>query len=158
MDEIIIPNDGLVFKKPDGRPILQIKTEDDMSFLNLFSANNQSRLSLACGDELCGVLVQNGNKSVELTSGSTNNEIRFTNENLKVTHFFYTNEDGGQIGLADAAGNLMVSMGCDEDVGASIIINNKNGVGVAKVMNYYDKGYIELLDGNGKVLWKMPSS
>ena len=156
MQEIIIPDDGLIYKTSDGKPVLQISFVNDAALFTLFSKNENSKILLLCHDSESGIFIGNGQKSIAVTVNLAQNEIRFTNENGKVTHLIYTTEDGGQIDLADDDGNSLISMGVNsKEKGSSFHIRNKKGESVVTIMNDKGSGGIVLLDKNGEPFWSI---
>jgi len=157
MQEIIIPNDGLIYKTIDNRPVMQISLVNEATLFKLFSKNEYSSLLLLCHDTESGIFIGNGQKSIKLVVNEEKTEIRFTNENGKVTHFFHTTEDGGQIDLCSDEGEPLISMGVNPGDISSFHLRSKNGRGIVTIMNDKDNGRIVLLDNNGNIIWSSPN-
>jgi hypothetical protein len=197
MQEIIVPEDGLIYKTINGRPIMQIHYNDNSSTFSIFSkdenskilltsgdkgngififngekeirlivnpdfneikiSNENSDIALICNKDASGVIIGNGQKDIELTVNPDQNEIRFTNENGKITHWIHSDEEGGQIDLADNAGNLLLTMGINSGMDGSVLfLNNKSGDPVVALMSGHDIGYIEVNDENKETVWSAP--
>lgn len=157
MQEIIIPDDGLIYKTSDGKPVLQISFVNDATLFSLFSKNENSRVLLLCHDDESGMFIGNGQKSIALSVSEDKNEIRVTNEKGKVTHFFYTTKDGGQIDLCNNEGDSLISMGVNPGDISSFHLRNKNGIGLVTIMNDKESGSIVIMNNNGDTIWSSPN-
>ncbi|MGB8194507.1 MAG: hypothetical protein WCF67_21425, partial [Chitinophagaceae bacterium] len=92
MQEIIIPSDGILYKTEDGKAVLEISCVNDTTSFSLFSKTGKSKILLVCNDTESGLLIGNGNQNITLSVNMETNELRFTNENGKVTHLIHTTE------------------------------------------------------------------
>lgn len=153
MLEIIVPEDGLLYKTSDGQPILQIAKIQESSILRLFSNNEESTVLLGCHNEESAVFIGKGNKSLTLTTNEVKNELRFTNEYGKVTTLLYSDEKGGQFEICDSDANSLISMGINSDGNAAIFIRGKNGEFIIALYHNKTSGAILLQDENGSTVW-----
>lgn len=153
MEEIIIPDDGIVYKTSDGSPIMQISLANDATLFSLFSKYGNSRLMLLCHDTESGIHIGNAKKSISLVANEEKNEIRFINEYGKVTHLFYTTKDGGQIDLCDDEENPIISLGVNSGSTGSFFLRDRNGEPLVALMHLRESGRIEIQDRDGNLVW-----
>ena len=153
MQEIIIPDDGLLYKTSDGTPILQISVVNDATIFSLFSKYGNSRLTLLCHESESGIHIGNAQKSIAFIASETKNEMKFTNENGKVTHLFHTTDSGGQVELCDDNENPIISLGVNSDSTGSFFIRNKNGDFLVALLQNNETGSIEIRDNDGTLVW-----
>jgi hypothetical protein len=159
MQKIIVPDDedGLVYMTSDGLPIMQIAYRNDSSILTLFSKNENSKILLICHEDESVLSIRNGQKNIELSIDSNHNGIGITNENGKLTHLIFTNEDGGQITLSDNTGNPLLDMGINSKMDGSLMfLRNKGGDTVVGLMSDNDSGFIQVRDENKETVWSTP--
>lgn len=153
MQEIIIPDDGLLYRTSDGRPVMQMSLLDDATVLTLFSKYENSRLILFCHDSESGIHIGNGQKNISLVVNEEKNEIRIVNENSKITHLFDTTEDGGQIELCDNEGRPIISMGLNSGSIGSIFLRDKEGKLLVGIWQDKENGSVDIQDVHGNCIW-----
>ena len=171
MDEFIIPDDGLMVRTADGRPIVELAVHEEGSVVRLFSVEGEPKLAFATHEdtglivvgnpETSGIAISvnpatseialmNSGKNVTLAINATHSEMRFVNSDGVVTNKIYIDDDGGQVGLADHNGNLLLSAGA-EPSGGSCHLMNTNGETVVLLQSNEDAGNITLLDSAAKI-------
>jgi hypothetical protein len=154
MQEIIIPEDGIVYKTKDGTPVLQISFENEATIFQMLSKNENSKIVLVCHDNESGIFIGNGPKSIMMTNNTERNDIQFINENGKVTHLFYTTEEGGQIDLCDASGNPLISMGPNKGEGnCGFFLRNSKEKSVVTLLSNRGNGNVLIMDKEGNYSW-----
>jgi len=166
MREFIIPDDGLVVRTEQGQPILELSIQAEGNIVRMFGADGEPKIALAThGDN--GVLIigdpnsdgvgisvsedasqigiMNSGKSITLAVGEASSELTFTNANGAITNKIYVDEGGGQIGLGDQEGNLLMSAGATKGGGLCHLMNKK-GDTVVSLESKEENGNIILLD------------
>lgn len=171
MREFIIPEDGLVIKTDQGRPILELSIQAGGNIVRMFGADGVPKIALAAygdtgtliiGDPLKSGLVisvsedvgeisiTNSGKHVVLAIDKAHSELSFVNADKVITNKIYVDEKGGQISLGDQEGNLLMSAGGGEQGGVCHLMNKKSDTVVALASNE-GNGNITLLDKDGNL-------
>lgn len=153
MHEIIIPEDGLLYKTIADVPVLQIGHQEDTSFIKLFSADEKSSIVLACHNMESGILISKAERSISIDNKENGNEIRFTNETGNVTQLFYSDNNGGQLDICDNNANSLISMGINPEGSASVFIRNSAGEFLVAIFHNQQSGIIILQDEEGNTIW-----
>ena len=171
MREFIIPEDGLVVKTYQGRPILELSIQAEGNIVRMFGADGTPKIALATygdsgmliigdpnsdgavisvSEDVSEISIMNSDKNITLAIGKTGSELRFMNANNAVTAKIYVDEVGGQIGLADQEGNLLMSAGGGEQGGLCHLMDTKGDTVVSLASNE-GNGNITLIDKAGNL-------
>jgi hypothetical protein len=135
MKEFTIPEDGFVVKTTSGRPILSLSVHPVGNVLTMFGADGEPKLvlgtegdggSLIIGDvgnpdvsgafisaraDACELGVLNSAKRFIVHIDPRRSELGFVNANNVITSKLYVDAAGGQLGLANQDGNVMILAG-----------------------------------------------
>lgn len=171
MREFIIPEDGLAVRTDQGRPILELSIQAEGNIIRMFGADGEPKIALATqgdsgaliigdperdgvviavSEEVTEIGIMNSAKSITLAIGKTGSELRFVNSNNANTAKIYVDEYGGQIGLSDHEGGLVLSAGAAKGGGLCHLMNKKGDTVVALESNE-ENGNITLLDEDGNI-------
>ena len=171
MQEFIIPGDGLVVKTDQGQPIMELVVRSEGNLLRMFGADGEAKIALAAqgnsgalmiGDpdtaavmisvteDVSEIQVMKSGKSIALAIDSELSELKFVNANNAITNKLYVDDNGGQIGLGDQEGNLLMSAGAEERGGVCHIMN-KNSDTVVLLQSKEESGNIILSDEEGDI-------
>lgn len=171
MRELIIPEDGLVVRTEQGRPILELSIQAEGNIIRMFGADGEPKIALAtqhdsgaliigdperdgvviaASEEVTEIGIMNSDKNITLAIGKTGSELRFVNAHDANTAKIYVDEYGGQIGLSDHEGSLVLSAGAAKGGGLCHLMNTKGDTVVALESNE-ENGNITLLDEDGNI-------
>jgi hypothetical protein len=171
MREFIIPEDGLVVKTDQGRPILELSIQDEGNIVRMFGAEGEPKIALAaygdtgtliigdpnktgivisCSEDMSEIGIISSGKSINLAINQTSSELTFLNANGAPTNKLYVDEDGGQMGLGDLEGSVMISAGAGKGGGLCHLMNRKGDTVVVLESNE-ENGNITLLDEDGNI-------
>lgn len=164
--EFILPDDGFVIKRPTGQLVVTLEALAEGNILRFFDVNGEPRIALATQGDNAMVMIgasQTENVSLSASANSTElvvansgktiavgideerSEIRFVNADDAITNKLYVDERGGQFGLGDQQGNLVLSAGAVER-GGLLHVMNGNADTVIVLESKEDNGNITLLD------------
>jgi hypothetical protein len=171
MREFIIPEDGLVVRTDQGRPILELSILAEGNIVRMFGADGEPKIALAthgdsgaliigdpetdgvvisAGEDVSEIGIMNSDKNITLAIDKTGSELRFVNANNANTSKIYVDEYGGQIGLSDHEGSLVMSAGAGKGGGLCHLMNKKGDTVVVLESNE-ENGNITLLDEDGNI-------
>ena len=171
MREFVIPDDGLFVRTDQGRPVLELSIHAEGTVVRMFGADGEPKLALATqgdggalliGDpernsvvisvteDVSEIRIMNSGKTVALAIDDTHSELRFVNANNAITNKIYVDDDGGQIGLGDQEGNVLLSAGAEERGGACHLMNKKGNT-VVLLQSTEANGNITLMDEDGDI-------
>jgi len=171
MREFIIPEDGLVVRTDQGRPILELSIQAEGNIVRMFSADAEPKIALAAygdtgtliigdpnkngiviavSEDMSEISIINSDKSINLAINQTSSELIFLNANGATTNKLYLDENGGQMGLGDPEGSLVISAGAGNGGGLCHLMNKKGDTVVVLESNE-ENGNITLLDEEGNI-------
>jgi hypothetical protein len=171
MREFIIPEDGLVVKTDQGRPILELSIQAGGNIVRMFGPGGEPKIALATygdtgtliigdplksglvitvSEDLSEIAIMNSGKNIRLAVAEMGSEVSFVNANNAITAKIYVDENGGQIGLADQEGNPLMSAGSGEQGGLCHLMD-KNGDTVVSLASNEGNGNITLIDNAGNL-------
>jgi hypothetical protein len=171
MREFLIPEDGIVVKTAEGRPILELSIQAEGNIVRMFGADGDPKIALAaygdtgtliigdpekngivisCSEDLSEIGITSSGKNINLAINQTSSEITFLNANGATTNKLYVDEHGGQMGLGDLEGAVAVSAGAGK-AGGLCHLMNKKGDTVVVLDSNEENGNITLLDEDGNI-------
>jgi hypothetical protein len=150
MQEIIVPEDGLIYKTIDGIPIMQIEHKNDSAIFSLYGKNDNSKILLICSENGNGVFIENGKKDISLTVNSDQNEIRFNNGNSNIV--LVCLEDGSGITIQNGQKYVGLTAYSERN---EIRFSNESGNITHFIRDNEDGGQITLSDDEGNQLLDM---
>lgn len=171
MREFIVPEDGFIVKTQSGRPLFELVIHDQGNVLKIFGADGEPKLALAtegdggalimgdppnngivlsARDDASELGVMYAAKKIIVAIDGGHSELRFMNSADLITTKLYADDNGGQFGLGNQEGNLVVSAGA-EDRGGVCHLMNSNGDTVVLLQSREESGSITLLDEDHNV-------
>ena len=171
MQEFIIPDDGLVVKTAEGRPIFEVSIRDEGNVLRMFGADYEQKIALATfgesgllivgnpegagvaisvNEDVSEIGIMNKGKNITLAISSEHTELRFMNADKVITNKLYVDENGGQFGLANQEGDVLMSAGAEPRGGVCHLMNTE-GHTVALLESREGNGNIILSDIDGDI-------
>lgn len=171
MKEFIIPENGLVVKTDQGSPILELSIQAEGNIVRMFGADGKPKIALAAygdtgtliigdplrsgvtitvSEDLSEIGIMNSDNRISLGIDETHSELGFVNANNAITAKIYVDENGGQIGLGDHEGSVMMSAGTGKGGGICHLMNKKGDTVVVLESNE-ENGNITLLDEDGNI-------
>ncbi|MDX6404487.1 MAG: hypothetical protein QOH70_1942 [Blastocatellia bacterium] len=166
MREFIIPEDGVVVRTEQGRAILELSIQAEGNVVRMFGADGEPKIALAaygdtgtliigdpnengivisCSEDVSEIGIISSGKSINLAINQTSSELTFLNANGATTNKLYVDEDGGQMGLGDLEGGMVMSAGAGKGGGLCHLMNKK-GDTVVVLESKEENGNITLLD------------
>jgi hypothetical protein len=171
MREFIVPEDGLVVRTDQGRPILELSIQAEGNIVRLFGADAEPKIALAAygdtgtliigdpdkngivigvSEDMSEISIINSGKSINFAINQTSSELTFLNANGATTNKLYVDENGGQMGLGDLEGSLAMSAGAGKGGGLCHLMNQQGDTVVVLESNE-ENGNITLLDQDGNI-------
>jgi len=171
MREFIIPEDGAVVRTDQGRPILELSIQPEGNIVRMFGADGEPKIAMAaygdsgtliigdpnnngivlsCSEDMSEIGIISSGKSINLAINETSSELTFLNTNGATTNKLYVDEHGGQMGLGDLEGGMVMSTGAGKGGGLCHLMNKKGDTVVVLESNE-ENGNITLLDEDGNI-------
>lgn len=171
MEEFIIPEDGLIVRTDRGKPILELSIQAEGNIVRMFGADAEPKIALAAygdtgtliigdpdkngivigvNEDMSEISIINSGKSISLAINQTSSELTFLNAKGAITNKLYVDENGGQIGLGDLEGSLLMSGGAANGGGLCHLMNKKGNT-VVVLKSDEENGNITLLDEDGNI-------